>query len=287
MAANPGRGVGVDGGGVDPVGIDPDRGEAGSARRRDQVGRREIPAAVGGQSKLHSRRTLLRVEHGADASPSAGKRSQRSEPTGARAVEARAGADPVAGEWYGRKTACHRRMPSAGAQKARRRRSADRWRRGRQQLRRTSASRTRTRRTNLSDQSLRGQLSQRWAPVRAQRPTVGCAARWRAPARAALLTDSTVVSSIVGPQLVSTEIRGRRASVNTPRSWRRGSNLKSADERQGDGCGLAHSGPRGPSGTWIARLEERVEDHGVERMRISPNRVGSARVQPLACPTPW
>jgi hypothetical protein len=66
MAANPGRGVGLDGGIVDPVGIDSDRGEAGSTGRRNQIGRREIPAAVGGQRKLHSRTTLLRVEHRAD-----------------------------------------------------------------------------------------------------------------------------------------------------------------------------------------------------------------------------
>ena len=66
MAANPGRGVGRDGAIIDPVGIDPDRGEAGSTGRRNHIGRREIPAAVGGQSKLHSRRTLLRAEHGAD-----------------------------------------------------------------------------------------------------------------------------------------------------------------------------------------------------------------------------
>ena len=62
MAANPRRGVGLDGSVVDPVGIDPHRGEARRGRRRDQVGRRKIPAAVGGQGNLHSRSTLLGIE---------------------------------------------------------------------------------------------------------------------------------------------------------------------------------------------------------------------------------
>ncbi|MDT5160670.1 MAG: hypothetical protein QOC90_980, partial [Mycobacterium sp.] len=50
------------GSGVDAVGIDPHRGETRRGRRRDQIGSRKIPAAIGGQGKLHSRSTLLGIE---------------------------------------------------------------------------------------------------------------------------------------------------------------------------------------------------------------------------------
>jgi hypothetical protein len=54
VAADTGSRVGAGGGGIDPIGIDADCGEARCACRRNQVGRRALPSIVGGECKLHA-----------------------------------------------------------------------------------------------------------------------------------------------------------------------------------------------------------------------------------------